>query len=150
MFRVERTSALDSSTVLHRKSFRLTYADCDPAGIVFYATYYRWMEHLHTEWWFLHGIRMDRILTERGVAMFTRHSAGDYLYPPTLFDLVEGEVALGGIGRTSFRLDFSFALPDGVLAATGEMVIVTADADRHPQPVPDWARQLLEGRTAPA
>jgi acyl-CoA thioester hydrolase len=131
---------------LHSKPFRLTYADCDPAGIVFYASYYRWMEHLHTEWWFLRGVRLDRILAEHGVAMFTRHSSGDYLYPPTLFDVLEGSFVLGGIGTTSFRLEFTFALPDATVAATGTMVIACADADRRTVRVPDWARDLLEGQ----
>jgi YbgC/YbaW family acyl-CoA thioester hydrolase len=145
--RVDDGSALDKAAALHTKSFRLTYADCDPAGIIFYASYYRWMEHLHTEWWFLQGVRMDQILAERGVVMYTRHSSGNYRFPPTLFDLLEGRIALGRIGRTSFRLDFSFTLPNAVVAATGEMVIVTADADRRPVPVPDWARELLASRS---
>jgi acyl-CoA thioester hydrolase len=146
--RVDSRPVAASAGALHRKSFRLTYADCDPAGIVFYASYARWMEHLHTEWWFLRGVRLDTILAERGVAMFTRHSSGDYLYPASLFDVVQGEVALGGVGTTSFRLDFSFGLPDGRLAATGVMVIVCTDADRRPVPVPEWARAHLEGRSA--
>ena len=36
--------------VLHEVPFMLAYGDCDPAGIVYYATYYRWCERVYTEW----------------------------------------------------------------------------------------------------
>ena len=34
--------------VLHEVPFMLAYGDCDPAGIVYYATYYRWFERVYT------------------------------------------------------------------------------------------------------
>ena len=50
--------------VLHALEFRLAYSECDPAGIVYYATYYPWMERTNTEWLFVSGARPD-LMTAR-------------------------------------------------------------------------------------
>jgi len=38
--------------VLSVTRMRLSYADTDPAGLVYYATWFGWMERVSTEWMF--------------------------------------------------------------------------------------------------
>ena len=44
-----------SQPVLHEIEFRLSYGDCDPAGIVYFAAYYPWFDRTYNEWAFLGG-----------------------------------------------------------------------------------------------
>lgn len=128
---------------LHSVSFRLTYADCDPAGIVYYANYYRWMEHVHTEWWFLRGLRFDALAERYGVTMVTRAANAEFEYPLRLFDVVECSMYSDHLGHASFTQRFDFHTGAGVRTCRAAMSLVCVDADGRPARVPDPMRELL-------
>ena len=45
---------------------RLSYADCDPAGIIYYASWFVVMERQLSAWFFAAGFRFDTMLAEVG------------------------------------------------------------------------------------
>ncbi|MGI5324699.1 acyl-CoA thioesterase [Actinomadura nitritigenes] len=136
---------------LHRVTFRLSYGDCDPAGIVYYANYQRWMERTHTEWWFLRGLRFDELPSRLGVAVVTRASTAEYERTITVFDLVECRLYAGRVGRTSFEVRCDFVTGDGERASTAALTLVCVDAadPRRAVPVPEPMRRALLGGDAP-
>jgi acyl-CoA thioester hydrolase len=132
------------NSALHTAEFRLSYGDCDPAGIVYYASYYRWMEHVHTEWWFLRGLRLDELSQTCGVSIVTRAASTEYLWPLKLFDLVTCRMSTARIGRSSFTMAFSFLTEEDERAAChAEMTLVCIDPDGNPAKVPGKMRELL-------
>lgn len=130
--------------VLHVSEFRLSYGECDPAGIVYYATYYPWMERTHTEWTFLRGVRSDEMAANWGVSTVSRASGCDYLAPALLYDPLRCEMRLGRLGETSFTTRYDFRrLTDDVVTCVGRMTLVFVGPDVRPRPVPEPMRELL-------
>lgn len=142
-----------SDEPLHRVTFRLSYGDCDPAGIVYYANYHRWMERTHTEWWYLRGLRFDELPARLGVGVVTRASTAEYLRTISLFDEVECRLSAGRLGRSSFGMRCEFVGPDGRCCCTSALTLVCVDAAAPDRtvPVPEPLRRaLLEGGAVPA
>ena len=130
---------------LHRVTFRLSYADCDPAGIVYFARYQHWMERTHTEWWFLRGLRFDELPARLGVGVVTRACHAEYERTIALFDQVECQMTAERVGRTSFVMRFDFLTEDGTRACTATLTLVCTDAETPEKavPVPEPLRELL-------
>jgi acyl-CoA thioester hydrolase len=128
---------------LHTCAFRLTYADCDPAGIVYYANYFRWMEHTHTTWWHKIGYRIDHFPERFGVEVVTRHTGCEFTAPARAFDLVIAELSAERLGHTSFRMRVDFTLENEVAVASGDLTLVTIGPDGRPAPVPQPLRDQL-------
>jgi acyl-CoA thioester hydrolase len=130
--------------VLHANEFRLSYGECDPAGIVYYATYYPWMERTHTEWTFLRGVRSDHMAANWGVSTVSRASGCEYFAPAKLFDPLRCEMRLGRLGQTSFTMRYDFVrTTDDTLMCVGTMTLVFVGDDVRPRPVPEPMRELL-------
>jgi acyl-CoA thioester hydrolase len=129
--------------VLHTTSFRLAYADCDPAGIVYYATYYGWMERTHTEWWFLRGVWLEDLSAQCGVQIVTKMAHADFNRPLRLLDLVSCSMYCDRIGDTSFTQGFQFRTEADVVAANATLCLVCLDVGGRPVRVPDRMRELL-------
>jgi acyl-CoA thioester hydrolase len=128
---------------LHSVDFRLSYGDCDPAGIVYYASYYRWMERVHTEWWFLSGIRLDELSDLCGVSIVTRAASAEFLWPLRVFDLVACRMSTARVGRSSFTMAFDFLAEEGRSACTSRMTLVCVGSGGEPAPVPGVMRKPL-------
>ena len=128
---------------LHTASFQLTYGDCDPAGIVYYAQYFRWMEHLHTTWWLAVGERIDQMKERHGVELVTRHTGCEFTAPARPFDVLVAELTAEAVGRTSYRMRIDFSLEGDGPVATGDLTLVTIDKDGRPAPVPEALRAHL-------
>lgn len=131
--------------VLDRSRFRLGYADCDPAGIVYFATYLPHAERLHSGWWFDRGLALDRHVEQTGVSIVTRHLEVDYTAAPRLHDEIDAELRLVGIGERSFRLlcTFRSAVDDRVFA-TLRLAMACVGPDGRPAALPTPVRRILE------
>lgn len=133
-----------SDGVLHRLEYRLSYGDCDPAGIVYYAAYYPWMERVYNEWCYLQGIGSDRMADLWGCYTNSRASGCEYRKPGQLFDLLGCEMHLDRIGTTSYTVGFDqIRQADGVVIAAGFMTLVFMNEQRRPVPVPEQMRDKL-------
>lgn len=133
------TASEPAQKSLQELSFRLTYGDCDPAGIVYFAAYFPWMERANTEWHVAVGAPVNSMLGRWGATEITRHAACDYLLPAQLHDRLTVSVCLVRLGRTSFELAFPFRREsDGATTAVGSMVTVMIDEERRPVPIPEF------------
>jgi acyl-CoA thioester hydrolase len=132
------------TAVLHRREVRLTYADCDPAGILYYATWFPWMERVQSEWFFLNGLRQDKLMENHGFSTVTRHAECEYLNQVGLFDTIELNLVLRRIGSTSLTLGCDMWWHEGAsLAARGSITIVTLSPDNAPIRVPTMIRDAV-------
>jgi 4-hydroxybenzoyl-CoA thioesterase len=132
----------------------LSWGDCDPAGIIFYPTYYRWMDA--ATWSLLAecgwpGTRMR----EEHLSIPLLDSQCAFVASPRFGDEIEVRSTLERIGRSSFALRHEFFLlgEDKVLAR-GLEARVWARYEAGPgttlrsTPVPDALRAALGGTPA--
>lgn len=132
-------------SAVHHLDLRLSYADCDPAQILYFAAWFPWMERVQTEWLYLNDLRQDTLEERFGFRTVTRHTECQYLVPARLFERIRISLAVGDVGRTSFRwLTRMTRLDDGILVATGATTLVTTDTGGRPVAVPSPLRELLE------
>lgn len=137
-----KTDREPETSPLHTVGLRLSYADCDPAGIVYYATWFPWMEKAHTEYWLLRGLRFDELLSTYGAVPVTRHTECEYLAMARLFDEIRCEMRLAYVGRTSYRMAFTF-LREAEVVARSSLTLVCVDAAGRPVPLPDVLNNVL-------
>lgn len=132
------------SPPLHQHTQRLSYADTDPAGIVYYATWFPRMEALQTEWFFLCGLRQDTLLERFGWWTVSRAAQCEYLQAARLFDEITIELRVGKIGTSSVRFDFEmWRRADDTLVAKASNWVVTVSPDQQSIPIPEILREQL-------
>jgi acyl-CoA thioester hydrolase len=131
--------------VLQSMNFRLAYADCDPAGIVYYASYYPWFERTYSEWKISDASAAADETGAWGARHISRASACEYLVVGKLFDPLRCEMRFGGMGKTSFTMVFDVVHREREeLIARGHMVLVFIDDDRRPTPIPERFQDALK------
>ncbi len=131
--------------VLHRHRVRLSYADTDPAGILYYAAWFPKMEALQSEFLFLQGYRQDTLAERFGWWTVSRATECEYLAAAKLFDEVDIELRLGAIGASSFRFEFTMRrVGDAAVVARAANTAVTVDVDQNAIRIPQEFRDHLE------
>lgn len=129
---------------LHSHTVRLTYADTDPAGILYYAAWLPMMERLQSEWFFLQGLRQDTLAERFGFWSVTRAVTVEYLIPVGLFDEIRIELRIGDVRGTSFSSEFRMLrLRDDALVGRATLTIVTVSPEGDSVPVPGMLRDRL-------
>ncbi len=131
---------------VHQHTQRLSYADTDPAGILYYAAWFPRMEALQTEWLYLNGLRQDTLLERFGWWTVSRATHCDYLAAARLFEEITIELRVGEIGTSSVRFDFEmWRREDQVQVARASNWLVTVSPDQRPIRIPEPLRKCLEG-----
>jgi 4-hydroxybenzoyl-CoA thioesterase len=113
-----------------RRTVRIEWGDCDPAGIVFYPRYFEMFDHSTV-------LLIEQALGMRKHKLYERYDFAGYpavetqarFHLPTRFgDDVEIESAITKIGRSSFSLQHRLTL-NGALAVEGNETRVWAARD---------------------
>jgi acyl-CoA thioester hydrolase len=79
---------------------RVYYEDTDAAGVVYYATYLRYLERARTECLRMLGFSQQNLMQQHGVAFVVRHADVDYLKPARLDDELAVTVAVSSMGAS--------------------------------------------------
>jgi YbgC/YbaW family acyl-CoA thioester hydrolase len=121
-------SEMPDQPILHSLDFRLSYGDCDPAGIVYYAAYYPWFERVYSEWTYLQGFPTSQMPDMWGVTHISVASSCDYRRPGLLFDPFTVSMRLGHVGTTSMSMAYDVShRENGFTYAEGKMTLVFVD-----------------------
>jgi acyl-CoA thioester hydrolase len=83
---------------------RVYWEDTDAGGVVYYATYLKFMERARSEWLRALGFEQDALRDEAGVLFVVRRVEVDYLAPARFNDQIEVSVGLHEIGRASLSV----------------------------------------------
>jgi acyl-CoA thioester hydrolase len=126
----------------HRVQERVRWSDVDVSGNICWSAYVRFVEIAETELFRAAGYPYAALWDRLDIWLPRVQLHFDYRNPVRLDDLLEIEVWVGRIGRSSIRLEFTVRRPDGALAAEAYLVIVAMDRkDSKPVGVP---RGLLD------
>ena len=92
----------------HEPSFnwpvRVYFEDTDSGGIVYYASYLKFMERARTEWLRGRGIDVEELAQKDRVLFAVRSLKLDYLQPARLSDALQVSVVLERARRASLEL----------------------------------------------
>ncbi len=120
---------------------RVYFEDTDAGGVVYHASYVRFMERARTEWLRTFGCTNTTLVQEFGVLFVVRSLKVDYLRPALLEDMLAVSAEIKEVGRSRVTLRQTVRRGDEVLVE-GEvnLVCVTAGAFK-PVAVPDLIRE---------
>ena len=116
---------------------RVYYEDTDSAGIVYHASYLRFMERARTEWLRGLGFELPVLRNEHGVLFTVSRLRIDYLRPSHFNDMLDVSLALVRFGGASFVIDQNVYRAPRELLCRAEVRIACVDATSlRPRPIP--------------
>jgi len=134
-----------SNTSPHRLSIRIYYEDTDFSGVVYHASYLRFLERGRTETLRDRGIDQAALYGDGGAGALSfavRHMAIDWLKPTRMDDVVSVETRIGEIKGASLTLHQRILRGEDILM-TAE-VLVALVADGKPARMPPSLRAKLQ------
>jgi len=119
-----------------RTEVLVRFADCDPAGMVFYPRYMEMFNNL-VEDWCAEGLRLSfaELHGRRGWGLPTVHLDADFVAPSFLGELLSATITLRHLGTSSISLAIRLDGPEGDERVRGNVVLVLMDL-RSKQAVP--------------
>jgi acyl-CoA thioester hydrolase len=133
----------------HAKPFtlpvRVYYEDTDSGGVVYHASYVRFMERARTEWLRAFGYTGLGMMREFGMLFVVRSIKVDYLRPAVLDDMLHVSAEIREVGRSRMTLRQEVRRHDELLAE-GEvhLVCVTRDGFK-PVAIPEILKNQWQG-----
>ena len=97
---------------------RVQWGDCDPAGIIFYPTYFRWMDA--ATWSLMESVGYTpRRMREEHLAMPLVNAECQFLSPALQGDRCEVRSSIARFGGKSFLVAHEIVRGDGTMLAKG-------------------------------
>ncbi len=106
----------------------MRFADCDPAGIVFYPRFLEMFNNL-VEDWCREGLKFtfEEIVIRRGWGLPTVHLEADFIAPCRLGEVLKANLFVRSMGTSSINADIVLSGPDGSDRVRGKVVLVLMD-----------------------
>lgn len=121
---------------------RVYWEDTDAGGVVYHASYVRFLERARTEWLRSRGLCQSHLPS---LLVVHRLSLG-FHSPARLDDLLRVDVRVGEVRRARFRLEQSILAESGQRLIEAEVVVACVDRERfRPRPLPDAVLKELCG-----
>jgi acyl-CoA thioester hydrolase len=116
---------------------RVYYEDTDSAGIVYHASFLRFMERARTEWLRHLGYELPDLRAEHEALFTVSRMHIDYLRPALFNDMLDVSISLTRIGGASFLLDQKVHRSTEELLCRAEVRVACVDATTmRPRPIP--------------
>ena len=123
---------------------RVYYEDTDAGGVVYYASYLRYLERGRTEFLRERGLSFSE-LQERGYLFPVVHLEIDYHFPAVYDDLIRIETSPLEIGNTSFTLGHRIVrVADARLLVDSKVTLVCIGPGMKVKRLPAELLQVLE------
>lgn len=118
------------TSAVHRLSVRVYYEDTDFSGVVYHASYLRFLERGRTETLRDLGVHQADLHAGGGagaLAFVVRRMAIDWIKPARMDDLLVVETAIGEVRGASMALNQRILLGEAVLLTADVLVALVAD-----------------------
>ncbi|MBZ5506588.1 MAG: acyl-CoA thioesterase [Acidobacteriia bacterium] len=122
------------------------FADCDPAGIVFYPRLLEMFNNL-VEDWCSAGLNFsfDDIVIKRGWGLPTVHLEADFIAPCRLGEVLTANLFVRSVGTSSISADIVLCGPDQTDRVRGKVVLVLMDRQAiRAMPLPKALRSRIK------
>lgn len=133
-----------------RHRVRVRFGDTDPFGVVYFASYFRYVKEALDE--FLRGRGLDPAATYRkpaaGGGLPIAGSSARFLAPARYDDLLEVETSVRAVRRRSATFAFRVRCGETVVAEA-EIVCVAVDPSWRPIAIPAAIAAALRGTSRP-
>ena len=130
-----------------RSQLKIRFGDIDHAGIVYYPRFLHYF-HIALEEFFGQALEVDYpvLFDEHRIGLPTVHLETDFRRPLRYGDLIEVEVRVKNIGKTSITFGYRvFTKDESEPRIEGHNVTVCLDMNTfNKREIPDWLRQTLE------
>ncbi len=130
---------------------QVQWGDCDPAGIIFYPTYFRWMDA--ATWGFMDSVGYDpRRMRSEHLSMPLVSADCQFLFPAAHGDHCEVRSRIARFGGKSFTVAHDVVRSDGAALAKGSETRVWAryaDGPGSPirsEAIPEAVKALFRAR----
>lgn len=123
---------------------KVGFADVDPAGIVFYPRYFEMINATIENWFRSVGYGFDQMILQDGYAVPTAIIQVDFKTPSRLDDLVELELQLVRLGRSSIGLQINIQCEGELRAVVQQTLVFIRMEGNKPVRIPDSLRAGLE------
>jgi acyl-CoA thioester hydrolase len=137
--RVRREPASRESSAVFRWPVRVYWEDTDAGGVVYHASYLRFLERARTEWLRARDVDQQRVRTEHNLLFVVRDLAIEFLVPARLDD--ELDVTIDSFERRSASIAFVQCIlrrADGAALASARVRAACIDATSYrPCRIPD-------------
>jgi 4-hydroxybenzoyl-CoA thioesterase len=108
------------------------FADCDPAGIVFYPRYFEMFNGLVEDWFRSElGASFTEIVTRRGWGLPTVHLEVDFVAPSRFDETLFATLTVNSLGTSSVGLNIVFRGSDKEDRVRGKVILVLIDRAVH-------------------
>lgn len=131
-----------------RWSVRVRFGDTDPYGVVYFASYFRYMKEALDEFLRVRGLPPERTYrdAEAGRGLPVAASSARFLAPARYGDVLEIEVTVGACRERSITFSFRVGrAPGDEPVASGEITCVAIDGEWRPIALPQEWRERLSG-----
>ncbi|MBL0059476.1 MAG: acyl-CoA thioesterase [Elusimicrobia bacterium] len=129
--------------MIHEMDFRVSYADTDRMGVVYYANYLVLFERGRTELMRGLGVRY-RDLEEQGLFLPAMEAQVKYLAPAHYDDLLKIRTWISALGRASITFEYELHNADsGKVMARGSTKHPFVDKSWKPVAIPSPIRETL-------
>jgi 4-hydroxybenzoyl-CoA thioesterase len=137
------------------RQIKVRFSDTDPAGVMYFP---RFLDRFHAvfEDWFDEDLRMPYrwVLEDTRIGFPTVRSTIDYRGPFRFGQIIEVELAVTHVGRSSFSCNYKARLPgEDFIRVECDMITATVDLDSFeaiaiPEPLREKLMQRLGRATA--
>lgn len=129
-------------TFTHRH--KVGFADVDPAGIVFYPRYFEMINATIEDWFRSLEYGFDQMILKDGFGVPTATIQVDFKAPSRLDDLVELELNVVRLGRSSIGLEIRISADDELRALVQQTLVFIRMEGNKPVRIPDPLRARIE------
>lgn len=115
---------------------RVYYEDTDAGGVVYYASYLKFMERARTEWLRALGFEQDALREQEGIVFAVRKLMVEFFKPARFNDLLRATVSLRRIGGASLSFEQQIQRDDVALVEAGVRVACVDARSFAPRAIP--------------
>ncbi|MGY4691501.1 acyl-CoA thioesterase [Salibacterium sp. K-3] len=126
---------------------KVRWGDTDPAAIVFYPNFYRWMDEAAHEWFEAAGCPVTKLQQEENIIVPLLEAFCQFKIPLVHEDRVSVYSTVTEVRSKTFKIEHQFFKGDKLAAEGYERRAWTSTAAGVPTavPIPDYMREKMQG-----
>ena len=117
---------------------RVYWEDTDAGGVVYHASYLRFLERARSEWLRAQGVAQQALRESEDLVLVVREMRLDFLRPARLDDELRATVVMGERRPASFEVAQELFRGEECLLRAGVRVACLQASKFRPRALPDW------------